>query len=61
MKKCLICEKEVLEKREEICETCLEFLKSKYGSKTDREIQRFRESRKFINKWRSSEKEVGEK
>lgn len=51
MKKCYICEKEVTDQNEGFCETCIEFLKSKYGKNLD----------KHLKKWRSIEKEVRKK
>lgn len=59
MKKCLVCEAEI--SKDELCKTCEDFMKSKYKEKFEKEVQRFRESRKFIEKWRSSEKEVRKK
>ena len=60
MKKCVICNIE-LEDDSGICNTCLEFITWKYESDAQDEIQRFRESEKYMEEWRSqSEKEVEE-
>jgi len=40
MKNCLICKKEI-EENEEVCHSCIEFFKYKYGKKWEKELKRF--------------------
>jgi len=62
MRKCIICEKEIENKEFEICETCRDFLMSKYNGDLNEELCRFRKTRKYLDKWRlqKEEKEVEE-
>ena len=56
MKTCLICEIETPEENDEVCETCLEFFKSKYTNGLKEELELFRKNRDRLKKWRLTER-----
>lgn len=59
MKFCIICGK-ALEKESELCHTCLDFFLWKYKTGLKEELDRFRKTQEYLERWRSTEKEVDE-
>ena len=55
MCRCIICEKELEPGNGELCPTCKEFVEWKHKGNL-RDIKHFKDFRKFIKKWRSSER-----
>lgn len=56
---CIICG-DKLDKYGELCDTCLEFFTTKYKTGLKKELDRFRKTKEFLDRWRSGEKEVDE-
>jgi len=50
MNQCLICGLEY-EQDDEVCATCISFLKSKHGNKWEEVLERFRTSEDYIDEW----------
>ena len=43
MKKCFICEKEIMNNKDSVCESCKEFFKWKYGNRFLRHLEKLKE------------------
>ncbi|MEK6858371.1 MAG: hypothetical protein AABX53_00470 [Nanoarchaeota archaeon] len=59
---CIICGVEIEKQEGDLCETCFGFFQDKYKKGLKKEVARFKQSNKFLKKWRSqsAEKEVEE-
>ena len=51
MKKCCVCNREIIEENNELCRICFEFFKWKYGNHFQKKIEQIKESKKRDRKF----------